>query len=160
LVGDAIAPIYVVSVAAIDVVTVAAVDVRIAVVIVIVVDRDVVVAAPPTAAPTPASTHRRTHGNSDSEGNRHPGRVISWRRIGDWRIWVGGRAVNNSGIIAWDVHNLWIRLFDDDDLLGLHYFRFYPLLLIRFQVARALRFLAHTLHSVHDIILLTQKCVT
>ncbi len=99
LVGDAIAPIYVVSVAAIYVVTVAAIDIRVAIVIVIVVDRDVVVATPPTAAPTPASTHRRTHGNSDSEGNRHPGRVIPWRRIGDWRIWVGGRRrIQQSGL--------------------------------------------------------------
>ncbi len=69
----------------------------------------------------------------------------------------GAAPYTTVGIIAWDVDNLWIRLFDDDDLLGFHYFRFYLLLLIRFQVARALRFLAHTLHSVHDIILLTPE---
>jgi hypothetical protein len=119
--GDAIAPVYVVSVATIDV--------RVAVVIVIVVDRDIVVAAP-AAAPAPASAHRRPHGNSDSEGDRHPGRVVSRRRIGDWRIRVGWRTVNNGGIIAGDVNNLWVRLLDDDDLLGLHNFRFHLLLLI------------------------------
>jgi hypothetical protein len=138
--------------------TITTIHVRIAVVIVIVVDRDVVIATP-TAAPTPASAHCRSHGYSNSEGDRHPGRVVSGWRIGDWGIRVGGCAVHDGRVVAWNVHNLRIRLFDDDDLLGFHNFRFYLLLLIRFQIARALSFFAHALHSVHDIILLPQKCV-
>jgi hypothetical protein len=144
----------------IDVVTVPTIDIRVAIVVVIVVDRDVVVTTtPPTATVAPTSTHRCSHGQSDSEGDRHPGRVVARRRIVDRRIGVRGRAVYDSRVIGWNVDNLWIRLFDNDDLLGFNNFRFYLLLLTRFQVTRALRFAAHTLHGIHDIRLLRQKCV-
>src|SRR5277367_328689 len=118
----------------VDVVAVAAVDIAVAIEIVIVVDRYVVVAAPP-AAVAPTSSPRRSHRKANSEGNRHPRRVIPHRWIGDRRIWVDWRTVHHGRIVAGHINDLWIGLLDDDDLFRFHNFCFYLLLFSSFQVA-------------------------
>ena len=115
------------AVAAVDVVAVAAVDIAVAIEIVIVVDCYVVVAAPP-AAIAPTSSPRRSHRKANSEGNRHPRRVIPYWWIGDRRIWVDWRTVHHGRIVARHINDLWIGLLDDDDLFRFHNFCFYLLL--------------------------------
>lgn len=129
-----VAAINVVAVAAVNLVTVATVDVAVAIEIVIVVDRYVVVAAPP-ATVTPTSSPRSSHRKAHSEGNRQSRRVVPYWWIGDRRIWVDRRTVHNGRIIARHVNDLWIGLLDDDDLFRFHNFCFYLLLFSRFQVA-------------------------
>jgi hypothetical protein len=138
---------------------VAAVYVAVAVEIVIVVDRNVVVAAPP-AAVTPASAPRCSHGKADSERNRHSRGIVSWRRIVDWGVGIDRWAVDHDRIIRWYIHDLWISLFDHDHTLALDDFGFDLLLFGRFQIAVVLGLLAHALHGIHYIGLLRQECVT
>ena len=69
---DAIAAVYVIAVSS--------VDIGVAVEIIIVVDGDVVVAAPAAAIP-PTSSPCRSHGQSHTEGNRYAGSVVANRRI-------------------------------------------------------------------------------
>ncbi len=139
-------------------VAIAAIYVRIAVEIVVVIDSDVIVPAP-TRVPAPTSSPCCSHGDSDSEGNRHACRVIPWRRIVNGRIGVDRWAVHDDRIVAWNINDLRIGLLDDDDLFRFHSFHFYFLLFTRFQVAGPLSLLAHALHCLHDVALLRQKCI-
>jgi hypothetical protein len=134
------------------------VNVAVAVEIVIVVNCDVVVSTPP-AAITPAATPCSSHGETNSEGDRHSRRVISWRWIGNGRIGIDRRTINDGRIVAGDINDLWIGLLNYDDLFRFHHLGFYFLLFRGFQVARSLCLFAHALHSFHDIALLRQECV-
>ncbi len=139
---------------------VTALDVRVAVEVVIHVDIDVV--ATPAATPTPATAPPcGTHRNTDSKGDCTRGNHSSCRirRIVNRRIRIGRRAVNDCGIVAGHIDDLWIRLLDDDHLLVLHRLRLDLELLARLQCARALCLLAHALYRVHDVSLLRQECI-
>ena len=153
---DAVSAVY--AVAAVYVVAVSAVDIGVAVVIIVVVDGDVVVAAP-TAAIAPATSPCRSHGQSHTEGNRYAGSVVARRRVRDGRIRINRRTIHDNGVIAWNVNNFGIGLLDDNDLLGFDHLGFYFLLLGRFQVSSVLGLFPHALNGVHHIALLGQKSV-
>src|SRR5580704_10009878 len=111
------------AVAAVYVVAVATVYVGIAIEIVIVVDADVVVSAP-TAAISPASAPCGSHRETNTEGNRHTGRVIPHRRISNRRIGINWRAVHDGRVIRWDVNDFRIGLLNHDDLFRFDDFGF------------------------------------
>jgi hypothetical protein len=52
-----------------------------------------------------------------------------------------------------------IGLLDHDHALTFDDFCLHLLLLSRFQIAGALRFLAHALHGIHNVTLLSQECI-
>jgi hypothetical protein len=144
------------AIAAADVVAVAAVNVRISVEVVVVVDIDVVVAAP-SATPSPTAAPKRAHHDANTKGDCHACGVVSRWRIVDRRVRINGRAVHHDRIIRGHVHDLRIRLLDDDYALIFDDLRFYFLLLIRFQIALILCLLAHALDRIHHILLLSQE---
>ena len=98
---------------------VSALDVRVAVKIVVVIDGDVVVTAVPPAAVPPPSPPHCTHSYPDAEGNRHSGRVVARRWIGNGRVGVGWRTIHHGRVIAGNVNDLGIGLFDHNHLLAL-----------------------------------------
>ena len=98
-------PVVAGPVAAADVCPVAAADVRIPIEIIIVVDGDVIVAAP-AAVIAPASVYCCTHHHSDAEGDRHSRGIITWWRIGDRRVRIWRRAINHRRVVAGDVNDL------------------------------------------------------
>jgi hypothetical protein len=144
--------------AAVDVVAVAAIDIRISVEVIVVVDIDVVVASPSTI-PSPTTAPKRAHHDTNTKGDRHAGSVIPRWRIVDRRVGIDRWTVHHDRIIGRHVHDLGIRLLDDDYALTLNNLRFHFLLFIGFQVALLLRLLAHTLDRIHDILLLREECI-
>jgi hypothetical protein len=145
--------------AAVDVVAVAAIDIRIPVEVIVVVDIDVVVAAPSTI-PSPTTAPERSHHDTNTKGDRHAGSVIPRWRIVDRRVGIDRRTVHHDRIISRYIHDLRIRLLDDDYTLAFDNLRLYFLLFIRFQIALLLRLLTHTLDRIHDVLLLSQEGVT
>jgi hypothetical protein len=125
----------------------------------LVVDRDVIVAATPSAPIAPAAAPRGPHCDPDTERYRHPRRVVAWRRICDWWIRVDRWSIHHDRVVAGDVHDLRVCLLDYDNRLALYYLRFHFLLIARFQVSCILSLHAHTLHSFHDISLLSQESI-
>src|SRR5246127_5011157 len=140
------------------VVTIAATNIRVAIEIVVSVDSDVVVAAPSTA-PTPTAAPERPHHHTHAERNRHTRGIVARRRIIDRRVRIVCRTVHHDGIIRRHIDHLRIRLFDDDHALVFDDFRFYFLLLGRFQIALILGLLAHSLNGIHHIALLREEGV-
>jgi hypothetical protein len=137
---------------------VAAANIRVAVEIVVVIDSDVVVTTP-AAAPTPTSAPHRPHRNTNAKRDRHPRRIISRWRIVNRGIGVHRWPIHDRWIVRRHIHDLRIRLLDNDRALVFDDLGFYLLLLVRFQIACALGLLAHTLHGFHQIALLRQKGV-
>ena len=128
--------------------------------IIVVVYGDVVVAAP-AASPAPsATTPRGSHSQTNAKRYGHAGGVISRWRIVDWRIRIDGRAVDDRGIVGWDVDHFGTGGLDYDDRFVLHNFRLNFLLLGRFKIACLFRLGTHALHGVHDVRLLGQKRVS
>src|SRR5688572_5490447 len=130
-------------------------DVGVAVEVVVVVDGDVVVAAPPASpAPAAASAPDRADGNADAETKRQ---TAGW--VIDGRIGIDGRAVRPDRIVFRNVNNLRVGLLDHDDLLALDDLCLHRLLRGRRQRPFLLRFVAHSLDGVHHVVLLSEKGV-
>jgi len=72
--------------------------------------------APPTVA-APASAHGCSNHHSNTKRNRHARSVIARRRIGDRRVRVRRRTVDNHGVIARDIDNFRLGLFYDYNVL-------------------------------------------
>jgi hypothetical protein len=144
--------------AAVDVVAVAAIDIRIAVEVIVVVDIDVVVAAPSTI-PSPTTAPERAHHDANTKRDRHAGSVIPRWRIVDRRVGIDRRTVHHDRIISRYIHDLRIRLLDDDYTFAFDNLRLYFLLFIGFQIALLLRLLTHTLDGIHDVLLLCEECI-
>lgn len=136
---------------------VATADVRVSVEIIIVVDGDVVVAAP--AAVSPSSAPRGAHGHSNSKRDRHTRRVVAGWRVSNWRVWVNRGTVYNRRVVAGDVDHFGAGLFDDNDGLVLYDLRLHFHLLSGFQISRIFCFCPHALDCIHDVGLLRQKSV-
>jgi hypothetical protein len=126
--------------------------------IIIVIYVDVVVSSP-TAVAAPTSAHRGAHGYAHAERKCHSGCVIPSRRIVDGWIGIGSGAVNHYGVIAGNVDNLRIGLFDHDHLLVFHHLGFNFHLLCGFQIPLLLGLRPHALHSIHNIGLLGQNSI-
>ncbi len=143
-------------------VRIAPVDVCIAVGIVdevvVVLDVDIVVAAPSAAVP-PATTKGCSHGHADAERDRHTRRIIAGRWIGNRRIRIRGGSVYNSRIVARNVDNFRAGLLHHNHLLAFDHLGFDLLLLRGFQIPVVFGFLAHALHCVHYVALLGKKCI-
>jgi hypothetical protein len=147
------------TVAAVDVIAVAAIDIRIPVEVVVVVNVDVVVATPSTA-PSPTTAPKRTHHDAYTKRDRHSGGVISrWWIVDRW-VRIDRRTVHYDRIIGRHIHDLGIRLLDDDHTLAFDSLRFHFLLFVGLQIAFFLRLLAHALNGIHYVLLLSQECVT
>jgi hypothetical protein len=111
----------------------------------------------PSAVAAPSAAKGGTHGYAHSERKSHSGCVIpSWRIVDGW-IGIGRGAVNHYGVIAGNVDNLRVGLFDHDHLLAFHHLRFNFHLLCGFQIPLLLGLRPHALHSIHDIGLLGQN---
>ncbi len=95
--------------------------------VVVVIDVDVVVAAPPTVV-APAAAPSRAHCDADAERNCRARRVISRRRISNWRVRISGHAIHDGWVVAGNVDNLWIGLLNNNHLFVLDCFRFHFLL--------------------------------
>ncbi len=147
-------------VSTVDVVSVPAIDVGIPVGIVdeviVVVDRNVVVATP-AGMVSPASAPSRPHRYANAEAYGCAGEISPHWRIGDRGIRVNRRAVDYHRVIAGNVYHLRVGLLNHNYGLILHYLRFHGLLLGGLQVTRALGLRAHALHCVHHITLLCQE---
>jgi len=126
--------------------------------VVVVVDGDVVVAAPSTS-PAGAATPEGSHRDTDTEGYGHARRIIARRRICDGRIRINRSAVHNSWVVARHVDNLRAGLLDDDNLLTLDDLGFDFLLFGGFQVPCILSFLSHALDGIHYVALLRKKSI-
>jgi hypothetical protein len=147
------------AVAAADIVgAIATVHVRIAIKIIVVIDCDVVIASP-TRAPSPTSTPSGSHSHSHSERKRHACGVVSWWRVGNWRVGIRGRAINYRRVIAGNVNDFWAGLFNDDDRFVFYNLGFYLHLLIGLEISRVFRFRPHALHGLHHVTLLRQEGV-
>src|SRR5262249_49049898 len=142
------------TVATSDVVTVSATYVE----IIVSVNGNVVVTAPATS-PAPTSAPESAHHDANAEGKRHASAIVPPRRIVDRRVGIHCRTVHHHGIIRRHIHDLRIRLFDDDHGLPFDDLGFYLLLLGRFQIALVLRLFAHALYGIHHIALLCQERV-
>jgi hypothetical protein len=136
---------------------VAAANIGVAVEIIVLINVNIVAA--PTAAPTPASAPHCAHHYADAKRDGETGRIVSGRRIIDGGIGVDRRAIDHDGIIRGHVDDLGIRLLDHDDTFVFDDLGFYLLLLGRFQISFVLSFLAHSLDCIHDLSLLSEKCV-
>jgi hypothetical protein len=131
-------------------------DIGVAVEVVVAVDGNVVISAPPAApSPTPApeSAHRYAH----AEGNRHSGGVVSPSGIIERVVGIDGRTVHHHRIVGRHIDHLWVRLLDYDHGLVLDDFGLDFLLFGRLQVSLVLGFLAHALHGIHYIALLREE---
>jgi hypothetical protein len=133
------------------------VNIRIAVEVVVVVDRDVVAA--PAATTAPAAAPEGAHHDADAERDRQSCCVVSRGRVVDRRIWVYRRSVYDRGIVGGHIDDLGIRLLNDNRALVLDDLRFHLLLLSCFQIAGVLRLFAHPLHGSHYLSLLGQERV-
>jgi len=141
-----------------DVATVPAIDIAVPAEIVVVIDVDVV--ATPTASPSPSTTPERSHHHANTEGDRHPRRVIAPGRVIDGRIWINRRTINDNRIIRRHVQDFRAGRLNDDDVLLLDDLRFDFLLFRGFQMPFVLRLLAHALYSIHKVRLLSQECIS
>ena len=126
---------------------------------VVVVDINVDIVVSPSGSIAPTSTPRCSHGDSNSKGNRHASRIVPGWWIRDWRIGIDWRSINNDRVVARDINDLWVRLFDDNhrfvfDLLGLNF-----LLITAFQVPSILRLCAHALNRFHNLALLRKESI-
>jgi hypothetical protein len=119
-----------------------------------------IVITTPTAVAAPAATKGSAHSDANSERKRHSGCVIAGWGIVNGRIGIGRGAVNHYRVVAGNVDNLWVRLFDDDHLLVFHYLRFDLHLLGGFQISLFLSLRAHALHSIHHVGLLGQNSIS
>jgi len=137
---------------------VAALNIGVPIEIIVVVYRDVVVAAPP-AVVAPAPGPHRAHGHSHTKRNRHSCRVVTRRWIVDRRIRIDRWPVHHCGIIRGHINHLGVGLLDDNDLLRFHDLGLNLLLFVGFEIAFFFGFCPHPLHCVHYVILLRQKCV-
>lgn len=161
-----VAPVGISSVPATDVGTVSAVNVgpvatvniRIAVEVIEIVDGDVIAApaAPisPTAAP-PKGAHSHTHTERDGKSCR----IVARRRIGNGRVRIRWRPVDDRGIVRGHIDDLRVGLLDHNHTLILDDLGFHFLLLGRFETAFVLSFFSHALHGIHHIALLRKKRV-
>jgi len=111
-------------------IAIAALNIRVAVEIIVVVDGDVVVAAPAAVVAPPPGPHR-AHGHPNTKRNSHTCRVIARRWVCDGGVRIWRRSIDDGGVIARNVNNLRIGLFDHDNGLALDDLRFYLYLLIR-----------------------------
>jgi hypothetical protein len=145
-------PLPAASLAAVDV---AAVDV-VSVKIVVVVDVDVAAVVP--IAITPVVVRPDT-ARDDAGAKREPhSRHIP--RVGIWVIRIRGRPINHRRVVGRDVNNFRVRLLNHDDLLAtLHRLSLHRLFLAGLQGSFALRFGAHALDGIKDILLLREKGV-
>lgn len=126
---------------------------------IVIVDVDVDIVVPPSGSIAPTSTPCRSHRHSNSKGNSHACRIVPGRRIGDWRIGIDRRSINNGRVIAGNINHLRVRLFDDNhrfvfDLLGLNF-----LLITVLQVSGILCFYPHALDCIHNVALLGKESV-
>jgi hypothetical protein len=122
-----------------------------------VVDIDAVV-TPPTA-PAPTAAPKGAHHHPGSEGDRRTGSVVTPSRIVERGIRICRWTVDGRRRIGWDVDNLRIRRFDDDNALLFDHFRFYDLLRSSLERSFFLGFSAHALNRIHHVGLLRQKGV-
>ena len=149
------------AVAAVDVLPIAVVDVLpIAVVdeVVVMVDVDVVVSAP-TASPTGTATPEGSHCDPNTERYGHAGCIVANRRIGDRRIRINRSTIHDGWIVARHVDDFRASLFDYYDRFILDNFGFHLLLFAGLQISCVLSFLAHALHRVHHVALLSEKSI-
>ena len=72
---------------------------------------------------------------------------------------INRRTVDHDRIVGRHVDDLRIRLLDYDDALILNNLGFYLLLLAESQIAFTLSLFSHSLHSLHNVGLLGEKCV-
>ena len=96
--------------------------------VVVVIDGDIVVAAPP-AVVSPTAAPGRAHGNPDAEGNCHTRGVVPGWRISNWRVGIRRRAVHDGGVITGHVDHFWVGLLNYDDVLAFKLLRLDLLLL-------------------------------
>jgi hypothetical protein len=153
LVGWAVAAIRVVDVLPIDVLPIAIADE-----VVVVVDVDIVVAAP-SASPTRATTPEGSHRDPNTERYGHAGRIVAGGRIGDRGIRINRSPIHNGWVVAGHIDDFWASLLDDDNLLIFDDLGFHFLLFAGLQVSCVLSFLAHALHGVHHVALLRKKSI-
>jgi hypothetical protein len=143
---------------AVDIGPVSAVDIRVAVEIIVIVYGYIVISSP-AAVIAPASAPGGSHSETDPEGKGHASRIVPRRWIRNGRIWVGWRAVHDSGVIAGNVDDLWIGLFDDDYVFAFDNLCLDFHLLARLQVPLIFGLRAHSLHSLHYVGLLGKESV-
>jgi hypothetical protein len=136
---------------------IATIDIRVTVKVIVVVDIDVV--STPSAAPAPSTAPERTHHDAYTERYRESRGVVSRRWIVNRRIRIDRRTIDHDWIIGGHVHYLRIRRLDNDYAFAFDHLRFDLLLLGSFQLAFVLRLLAHALHRVHHIGLLSKECI-
>ena len=96
--------------------------------VVVVIDVDIVVAAPP-AVVAPSATPSRSHCDADAKRNRHPRGVITGGRISNRRIRISWCAVHHGRVITGNINNFRTGLLDHDDLLAFDQLGFHFLLL-------------------------------
>jgi hypothetical protein len=137
---------------------VAALNIGVPVEIIVVVYRDIVIAAPP-AVVAPAPGPHRAHGHSHTERNGHSCCVVTWRWIVDRRIRIDRWPVDHRGVIRGYINDFGVGLLDDNDLLRFHDLGLDFLLFVGFEIAFFFGLCPHPLHCVHYVILLRQKCV-
>jgi hypothetical protein len=101
----------------VDVGPVPAVNIRVPVEIIVIVYGNVVIPSP-TAVIAPASAPGGSHSETDPEGKGHASRIVPRRWIRNGRVWIGWRAIDDSGVVAGNVNDLRISLFDDDYLFA------------------------------------------
>src|SRR5260370_41955507 len=114
---------------------------------------------PPSASPPPAASPGRPPHHANAKRNGQSYGIVSHRRIVNGWVGIDWSAVHYDRIIGRYIHNLWISLFDHDYVFALDDLGFHLLLLGRFQVASVLCLLAHALHGIQHIALLSQERV-
>ena len=112
---------------ALNVGSVPALEVPIAHEVVVVIDVDVVIAAPPTATPTPSTYPCSAHCDSYTKGDRHSRCVVTGRRITNWWIWICRRTINHGRVVAGNVNYFGVRLLNHNHLFVFDGLGFYLL---------------------------------
>jgi hypothetical protein len=97
-------------------------------VLVVDVDVDIAVAPAATPAPSPAATPSGSERDAGPERNRRSRRIISWGRVGNWRIRVSRRAINHSRIVRGNLNHVGTGLLNHDNLFALDRLGFHFLL--------------------------------
>ena len=105
--------------------------VRVSYEIIVVIDVDIVVAAPAAVIAPAAATPGSPHCDPDAKRYRHTRGVITRWWISNRGVRVSHRAVHHGRVITRNINNFGISLFNDDNLLTLDYLRLYFLLLGR-----------------------------